>query len=562
MNMKKTIAAVAACAVAVSAMATTVSADTNTLHYNLVNTQYSVGEATGQYTAINNAFETFALTGENAIQLKVVNPSDKVNLGWGGATYKIEGYNFDTNTGAKSDAFTFTVTSRSASWSLNRSDWVDPDGTTVTIPLVAAGSKGIVKAATADMRTYIKVTVDFKHTSTDMDSVNKGTYYTITPATVSDWHEVTPTNFDTESKKVVESTLTAASAKDMSTTLTAFAYASKTEVKYPMMTDANTTTIGVVNGVYGSNGAVDNRVGVWGEVREFYSKGDHAKHLTNVYGSSSNIIAYLQDPTYNLNGEGKSYYNVAAVLNDIISKYDDVTFTFNTAADGVAEVREDVKDAAGANVLEKNALVAYKYDSKGDKKYTAFGQHLYNLYGDEATTYVYGDYDWTGYNLFNGALVINGSLSMSLHNTEVFDYAATSLSFNWEDITTGADVDVNTYVTYLQKMQLATSSTWFWDSMDVVYGNTESDDVNSGEGTDAEEDVIADDTSDEEIADDTTVDEEPADEEVPAEDEAPAEEAPAEEAPAANPATGNAPIALAVIPVALAAAAVVAKKRG
>ena len=150
---------------------------------------------------------------------------------------------------------------------------------------------------------------------------------------------------------------------------------------------------------------------------------------------------------------------------------------------------------------------------------------------------------------------------MSLNNTEVFDYAATSLSFNWEDVTGGANV--NTYVTYLQKMQLATSSTWYWDSMDVVYGNTESDDVNSGEGTDAEEDVIADDeASDEEIADDAA-DEEPADEDVPADDEEPADEAPADEAPAdANPATGNAPIALAVIPVALAAAAVVAETRG
>ena len=38
MNMKKTIAAVAACAMAVSAMATTVSAEEGSLHYNLVKT--------------------------------------------------------------------------------------------------------------------------------------------------------------------------------------------------------------------------------------------------------------------------------------------------------------------------------------------------------------------------------------------------------------------------------------------------------------------------------------------------------------------------------------------
>ena len=529
MNMKKTIAAVAACAVAVSAMATTVSADTNTLHYNLVNTVYkNTGSAT--ITATVSKLDTTTATSV-VLQAPTFTNLKGANLGYGNTTYTITGYNFDDATGAKSDAFSFVVTSKSATWSLNASNWVDDAGK-ITIPVTTSASTGIVAG-----NTYITVTAVVSHADTGWtDNANK---------------DLLAGGFTVNA---------GAGAVAMATTLTAYTSASEAiDAQYPMMTDANTSTIGIVNGVYGSNGAVDNRVGVWGEVREFYNKGDYTNHATNVYGSASNIIAYLQDPTYNLNGNGKSYYNVAAVLNDIISNYDDVTFTFNTAAKGVSEVRKDVKDSTGA-VIDKNAVVAYKYDDNGDKKYTAFGQHLYNLYGDEASTYVYSGYDWTGYNLFSGALVINGSLSMSLNNTEVFDYAATSLSFNWEDVTGGANV--NTYVTYLQKMQLATSATWFWDSMDVVYGNTESDDVNSGEGTDAEEDVIADDTADEEIADDTAADEEPADEEVPAEDEAPADEAPAEEAPAANPATGNAPIALAVIPVALAAAAVVAKKRG
>lgn len=495
MNMKKTIAAVAACAVAVSAMATTVSADTNTLHYNLVNTVYkSTGSAT--ITATVSKLDTTAATSV-VLQAPTFTNLKGANLGYGNTTYTITGYNFDDTTGAKSDAFSFVVTSKSATWSLNASNWVDDNGK-ITIPVTTSASTGIVAG-----NTYITVTAVVSHADTGWtDNANK----------------------DLLAGGFTVSADAGTTVVPMATTLTAYTSASSAiDAQYPMKTSSNTTSA--------DSSATANPT-VWGTV---YSEGK------NVLGNVSNIIACLQDDQYNLRENGKSYVNVAAVLNDVIANFDDVTFTFNTAAKGV--------DKDG------------KYDDNGDKKYTAFGQHLYNLYGDEASSYVYAGYDWTGYNLFSGALVINGSLSMSLNNTEVFDYAATSLSFNWEDVTGGANV--NTYVTYLQKMQLATSSTWYWDSMDVVYGNTESDDVNSGEGTDAEEDVIADDTADEEIADDTTVDEEPADEDVPADDEEPADEAPADEAPADdNPATGNAPIALAVIPVALAAAAVVAKKRG
>ena len=68
----------------------------------------------------------------------------------------------------------------------------------------------------------------------------------------------------------------------------------------------------------------------------------------------------------------------------------------------------------------------------------------------------------------------------------------------------------------------------------------------------------------EELVEDEVV-EEPVEEEVveePVEEVVVEEEAPAPVEPAPSPKTGNAPVALAVIPVALAAAAVVAKKRG
>ena len=490
MNMKKTIAAVAACAVAVSAMATTVSADTNTLHYNLVKNVYK-NEGTITFTAMISNVDTS--TAANVVINLTDGTSGKINLTGGAPTYVVTGYNVDPTNKVKTDVFSFTLTNKDAKDKLNRSDWVSEDGKTITIPVAANSAEGIVAG-----NTYITVTLSTTCTDASMNTYNNGATY-----------------FEANGEK-------------MSTRVTAFDSKWGTlEAQYPMVTDYNTTTSG-------TKITTPANPSVWGAVYEDKNG--------NILGSSSNILAYLQDDQFNLSANGKSYVNVAAVLNDVIANFDDVTFTFNTATSGI-----------------KNGKYSTDYDA--DNTYKSFGQHLYNLYGDENTNLVYKDYVWTGYNLFSGALIINGSLSMSLNNTEVFDYSATSLSFNWEDVTDGANV--NTYVTYLQKMQLATSTTWYWDSMDVVYGNTESDDVNSGEGTDAEEDVIADDTSDEEIADDTTVDEEPADEEVPAEDEAPAEEAPAEEAPAdANPATGNAPIALAVIPVALAAAAVVAKKRG
>lgn len=531
MNMKKTIAAVAACAVAVSAMATTVSADTNTLHYNLVNTTY---KATGSAT-ITATISNLATTDGTPVVIKAPTFTKNATVDLSTAVYTITGYNMTANN--KTDAFSFVVTNKDATWSLNASNWVTDSGKTITIPVTGVASTGIVAG-----NTYITVTAVVSHADTGWtDNTN---------------NDLLAGGF------TVNAGGAAGAPQAMATTLTAYTSASEAiDAQYPMMTSTSTVTGDRFNNGYNAVGT-DSYVGVWGDVYQYADKdaavnpwGGKVGNNTNVLGNTSNIIAYLQSNQFNLVKNGQSYVNVAAVLNDIIANYDDVTFTFNTAAKGVSEVK-----IADGTPKDAGKVYAYKYDDNGDKKYTAFGQHLYNLYGDEATTYVYSGYDWTGYNLFSGALVINGSLSMSLNNTEVFDYAATSLSFNWEDVTGGANV--NTYVTYLQKMQLATSAMWFWDSMDVTYGNTESDDVNSGEGTDAEEDVIADDTSDEEIADDTAADEEPADDEVPADDEAPADEAPADEAPAANPATGNAPIALAVIPVALAAAAVVAKKRG
>ncbi|MGN0586731.1 MAG: hypothetical protein ACI4JF_05535, partial [Oscillospiraceae bacterium] len=170
MNMKKTIAAVAACAVAVSAMATTVSAEEGSLHYNLVKTTYKT-EGTATYTANISNLDTTAAT---EVVIQAVGMDASVSLGWGAATYTITGYNYDQANGSKSDAFSFVVTSKAATWSLNRSDWVSEDGATITIPVAATAASGIVAG-----NTYITVSAAVTHSNTGWtDALNNGAYFT------------------------------------------------------------------------------------------------------------------------------------------------------------------------------------------------------------------------------------------------------------------------------------------------------------------------------------------------------------------------------------------------
>ena len=282
----------------------------------------------------------------------------------------------------------------------------------------------------------------------------------------------------------------------------------------------------------------------------------------NLYSNAGDIITYLEtqsvnagatkankDATAARNGTSDNfgtYTNVAAVLNDAVQNYD-VTFTFNTATQGIRLRNNDIVDAKG------NWIPYYTSNTWEDTytdMYKAFGQQLYPLYDVELTTFT--GMDWAGVNLFAGALVINGGLTMSLSNTEYFDWTKTSISFSWDDIVDAAAEKgiTSDYALTIQSMGLITSQTWFWDSMDVVLAVRSEDDASADAGIDSDDDVIDDEDIDE--GEDIEVEEE-----TPAETEAVV--APVE---ATSPKTGNASVALAVIPVALAAAAVVAKKRG
>jgi hypothetical protein len=344
-------------------------------------------------------------------------------------------------------------------------------------------------------------------------------------------------------------------------------YVSAESLSYPMVTTTNTVSASYEQSV--------------GTGTALYYNG-----IANLNGTKSNILDYLTyDNTLVSGYADKAYTNVIPVINDVISNYEEVTFTFNTAA-----------QAVNTNSL---SLKYGSYDSsKGDSQYTSFGQHLYNYYNGEGTTYTYGygngTYDWTGYNLFSGALIVNGQLSMSLNDTNAFVVDATSLSFLYSDALEGAAV--NAYAQYLSKLQLATSSTWYWDSLDIVGANTEAEDAGTDAGVEADDDVIDEDGDDEDVVEDDVVEDEDEDVDVEEDFDADvdadededvdvdvdtddedvdvdvdvdtdtdadaADTTDTTDTTASNPATGNAPIALAVIPVALAAAAVVAKKRG
>jgi hypothetical protein len=232
------------------------------------------------------------------------------------------------------------------------------------------------------------------------------------------------------------------------------------------------------------------------------------------------------------------YINVMSVLNDTIANYD-VVFKFGTAKENVWDTDTDSVD---------DGEIFGVYNADGRDIYTSFNQHLYGLYGnDESYTPFYatnGNYflnPGINYNLFQGGLVVNDTYSMQLADTSVFNYSATAISFAMDDIESNAIAQYNSWLDYVQSLRLATSAQWFWDDLTITWATPVDDTVATGEGVGSDE---------------VTLDDEPA-----AEDEVAVPEAEVEVPVAPNPATGNSAVALAVIPVALAAAAIVAKKR-
>ena len=511
MNMKKTIAALAAGAVAVSAMATTVSAlaDT-TLTYNLVKKheikRYDNHKATYEFTVNDASADTATV--------EFYSPIDAVKS----VVVKVA----SSEAGEQNKIFTYSTDVNALNYNAKL---VAGNATTPTVLTFQDELTGYEGALT--LTITVNSEIDAKATGDKYDEVK----------------EINAI-IDT-ANAIVDCTKVAATADEAATGVT------------PVTLKAFTK---------GGEKTITN----------------YAPLETNIK-DNVNITYYLQNDI--------GYHNVGAVLNDAIENYETVTFTFNTATQGIVwtvlnestgekyfdkvygkngawveeyngmakggTYEEALKAASretwtytGDNNMKADLLGLYCDGWYADTSYLSFDQHLYQgtlnpfgsyktSYGSEATGYT--GFDWTGYNLFQGALVINENLTMSLAETDYFDWTATSLSFDWDAIMDGA-MTSNDYAVYLHSMKLATSNTWYWDNMTVTLTAGAADDVEAEAGVEADDEELAEEEVEEEV-----VEEEVEEEEV--------------EVEVANPTTGNASVALAVIPVALAAAAVVAKKR-
>lgn len=610
MNMKKTIAAIAAGAVAVSAMATTVSAvESKTLNYNLTATLQN--QINGKVT-LKATFPNVTLTAGQDVIINVV------GMQWNDK-FVVTGNYIDTNKAI--DPITFTRDIWSEGYSAQTEAMLSWDGAHIPVKTVNDGSPALIGSAASgaveavdpvlESATAVatiggvKKTVavnlgDFK-LNQDVSGVAAGATKAFQLTSDGTTWNVDPATFGidaagvatADAADVIDITYTAPKAGVEGKPATEGTKANITVTATLSTNDASWEDVNkkVQNHTYGItyNGVFGNAT-TSGKTDATAYKMPFMTNVPSAITGADNvdIVAYLQGA--NLLGsvtDPKSYSNVRAVLNDAVENYEGVTFTFNTAVqtvkfavvegsryspvikstaasydDARKELTSQVKNAAGDLVDKYDQKTHYiigiytENSWEGTDRYKEFGEHTYDWnYAPEATGFT--GYDWGGTNLFAGALIINEHLTMSLSNAEYFDWTKTSVSFDWEAIMDNA-ATANSYATYIQSMKLATSAIWFWDSMDVVLTAGEADDVSADAGAEVD-DATLDDEGDEEIDGDEEEDPAPVDDEE--EDPAPV----VDETPApvvTNPPTGNASVALAVIPVALAAAAIVAKKRG
>lgn len=472
MNMKKTIAAIAAGSVAVSAMATTVSALDNTeLRYSLVANMWedkaeAWGEAVITYTIENVAIPAAGTDLE--INIKVPNFGSSGNTGSTWADLMKVTAVVDYNEASITDrSFNYyngdKISDADAPAGYVKASLGSENGDVEDAMKVVLPSASLVEGSTAT----VKLIATFNHCA-DSDADIKAVVNNATVKVSSD---------AASAYKTVYASMGAY------TKWTAGAPLAQFQGYKPLKT--------TINGI-------------------------------NTTWNDDNIITYLQNRWFGTESKN-SYSNVQLLLNDAIANYDSVTFTFETAKDKVNE-GTGFYDAAN-----------------GTDKYMAFNSNFWADYNNNVISN-----DWYGHNFFEGVLVVNGNLTMKLWDEQSFDWTGTSISFDWDTLTAGSMTN-NDYANYLHSLNLFTSTDWYWDSMVVALADGTADDATSDAGADADDEVLDEPNTDdnEEIKNDDVADD--------------TNETPAPEV--SNPVTGNASVALAVIPVALAAAAVVAKKR-
>ena len=222
--------------------------------------------------------------------------------------------------------------------------------------------------------------------------------------------------------------------------------------------------------------------------------------------------------------------------------------------DALRQIRDAIADNSGVT------LTFTAKDNFDDAAYRAWAKSVggANL-NWTATTGVWDtdntkdSYDPWGVSMFTGAIVLNRDFSKQFSASGLVDWGTNTITFDWDELTEGRFYDASVV---LHSLELLSTQNVEWVSCTVTVPEQEaaSDSADSSQGKTEDPDEI-----------ETTPVETEVITEAPVETEAPATEAPAETtavAPVENIPTGNAPVALAVIPVALAAAAVIAKKRG
>lgn len=237
------------------------------------------------------------------------------------------------------------------------------------------------------------------------------------------------------------------------------------------------------------------------------------------------IIPALESRKHN---DTKYYVLPTAVINDVLANYTNVKFTFKTY-DGYV----DTATGKGYATKQKNT----------DWHNPIFGQHLHNGLEPE-------DYNWfndvTSFNLMTGGLVVNSDLTMQLSDVDKFTWGEDSLSFYWEDITEGANV--NKATEFITSMLLYTPADWYWDTLTIEAWNSEIEDASSAAGVEADDEELIDDEEEEVITEDTDTDTDVVDVEV------------TDDYVEENPKTGNPDVLLLIIPAIMGGAAVISKK--
>lgn len=561
MNMKKTMAAIAAGAVAVSAMATTVSAvEDQTLNYDLTAATEVWTKGTcnlvANFSGIDLSGATaggetrFGITGLEGVSKMVVTIKDTT----GGAGSKV--FTFDWNEGINENA-----------WQINSG----------FAPIANEAFAGIDKGD-------ITITATVNH-NVGMD----GTW--AAAGTISEFNACTgfiDIDFDWTDD-----------ATTAGVYITGVTQPSKTYLQSPMETTLNnnynviTYLAGAYNSAMGDmylNGDTNNYVNVGPVLNDaienyetttfvFNSAKERVRFEAVVGGALTGLKAATKDGVVaKVNGKIATLNNekgkLDQKLDDALAAYEEsIGEAYNastadpeadeTIAVVTAQKDVDAKVAEIAKWADAKMFWYYTTETGDSTDYSKFTQHLYNgmvsdnYFAKENTNYL--GLDWAGYNLFQGGLVINEGWTMSLADTTMFDWGESTVSFNWDAIADAAQTS-NAYALYLHSMELATSVDWYWDSLDVVLTAGAVDDATSDAEAKADDETLEEEVIEEEVEEEI-VEEEIVEEEVEEEVEEVVEEEVEEEVEVSNPTTGNASVALAVIPVALAAAAVVAKKR-